>query len=152
MRYAFVKDDIVVLVEEHPSKEVAADKARGFQALFDITNDLPQPQLGWQLKNGILVDENGVIPHYTRLSRLKFLERFTDLELANILAFSESASPYAVAIKVALRKQALAEYIDLSLQQTSQGVLNLVPLGLLTADRANAILNTPLTEDEKYRG
>ncbi len=80
------------------------------------------------------------------------LERFTETEIAGIEAFAAQSNAYAYALRGAMRKQSVAAYIDLSLPQTIAGINNLVALGLLTSERANIILNTPVTSLEKYKG
>lgn len=152
MKFAFVKDDHVVEIRELHSENDISEDLRSYQAVMLIDGMDPVPQVGWQLSGSSLIDPTGQAKPSKVMSRLKFLERFTDAELGAIEAFSAQSNPYAYALRAAIRKQQVSEFIDLSLPQVSTGVMNLVGLGLLTLERANAILNTPLKDDEKYRG
>lgn len=150
MKIAFILEDKVASIVEVSSFDDVADVSRRYQASVDVTDAVTQPQVGWEFKDGQIVYPAGVSTKV--MSKLKFLERFTDAELAGIEAFAAGTSAYSFAMRVALRKQQVAEFIDISLPQTIAGVGNLVALGLLTSERANLILNTPVTEAERYKG
>lgn len=70
------------------------------------------------------------------VSRLQFLDRFTDAELAGILA-AAAASP---AIQVWTKKLELAGEVDLDSPRTIAGVNALETAGLIGAGRGAAIL------------
>lgn len=70
------------------------------------------------------------------LTRLEYMDRFTDAELAGIYTAAKSV----VQVEVWLEKFKLAEFIDLTDQRTIAGVQSLEAAGLLAAGRAAEIL------------
>lgn len=70
------------------------------------------------------------------LTRLEFLDRFTDTELAGILA----AGAQSTAIQVWIKKLELAGEVDLDSPRTVAGVQALEAAGLVAAGRAAQIL------------
>jgi hypothetical protein len=92
----------------------------------------------------------------TKITRLAFLNRFTDAEAIAIdLASIDNPSGTMqerqgqAALRRFLTKINSANYIDISSQQTIDGLNALVGLGLLTAERVNAILNDAIQADER---
>jgi hypothetical protein len=86
-----------------------------------------------------LSDPNTPVPAevvLTRMSKLKFNQRFTFEELVAI----ETAAESNPGIRVFQSQLSLADYIDLVNQNTIDGVNYLVSLNLLTQERANNIL------------
>ncbi len=73
----------------------------------------------------------------TIITKLNFLNRFTDEELAAILDAAKSSSLIAVWIK----KLDLAENVDLTHEQITNGVNGLELMGLISSGRAAEILN-----------
>lgn len=72
----------------------------------------------------------------TQITKLAFLDRFTDQELANIIDASKTNSLIAVWIK----KLDLAENMLLTDERTINGVFTLEQVGLLAEGRATEIL------------
>lgn len=72
------------------------------------------------------------------VSKLAFLDRFTPEELAGLLA----AAPSNLTVQVILKRFDSAQEITVNDPRTIMGVSALVPMGLLTADRAAQILLT----------
>ena len=72
----------------------------------------------------------------TVLSKLGYMNRFTDAELAAIYTAAKSV----VQVEVWLEKFKLAEFIDLTDQRTIDGLNSLEAAGLLAAGRAAEIL------------
>lgn len=70
------------------------------------------------------------------VSRLNFLDRFTDAELAGILAAADASA----AVQVWIKKLELAGEVDLDSPRTIAGVTALETAGLIAAGRAAAIL------------
>ena len=92
----------------------------------------------------------------TKITRLAFLNRFTDAEAIAIdMASIDNPSgtveerQQQAALRRFLNKVNSANYIDLSLQQTIDGINALVGLGLLTSERASAILTDTIQQDER---
>lgn len=94
-----------------------------------------------------------------RVTRLAFLDRFTEdeyvgLDMASIddPAATTAARIGAAKIRRYLEKVKSATYIDLSRPDTIAGVQALAVVGLLTSERADEILEAPITETERYSG
>jgi hypothetical protein len=84
-----------------------------------------------------LVEEPiATIPSVRTLTKLAYMNRFTDVELAAIYTAAKSS----VQVEVWLDKFKLAEEINLDDQATISGVQALEAAGLLAAERAAEIL------------
>lgn len=147
MLCALIKNSIVVEVRDVTQEEFERDIANQYEIIVDVT-DLTPPVIVGDLFDGHTIVGT---TQSVKITKLALLNRFTDQELATIEGFALQANSYAYALRTALRKQAVATYIDLKRQDTITGINNLVALGLITQDRANTILNTPPTEMEKYK-
>lgn len=77
------------------------------------------------------------VPVRKRLSTLAFMELFTDEELVGIL----TAAKQSAQVELFVMKMQQAEFIDLSYPSTVAGINALSSAGLLTQERAEAILN-----------
>ena len=88
----------------------------------------------------------------TQLSRLGFLNRFTDAEAINIDLLSIGATVPAATLRRFMQKVYNATYIDVGLQETIAGVTALETMGIIAVGRAAQILSTTITEGERYRG
>ena len=88
----------------------------------------------------------------TKITRLAFLNRFTDEEAINIDLASQGATIQAAAMRRYQKKVDAATFIDLSKEDTRAGVLMLETLGLLSIGRAIEILDAPARDEEKYLG
>lgn len=91
-------------------------------------------------------------PKESRVTVLAFLNRFTDEEAIKLDLASIGATIQAAAIRRYLQKVNAATFIDLAREDLISGVTQLETLGILTAGRAEAILNTPVSDLERYRG
>lgn len=115
----------------------------------------------WQLVEFTLpkIFETIITPLETKISVLSFLNRFTDaeaiaLDLASIddpLGTIEERT-LAATIRRFLSKVNAATYIDLTRQETIDGVNSLAGLGFLTIERATAIIQDTPTEEELFKG
>ena len=47
MTFAFMQNDKVVLIKDYATSEEAAFNAFQYQAIIDVTDTVPQPQVGW---------------------------------------------------------------------------------------------------------
>jgi len=92
------------------------------------------------------------VDHGTKITVLAFLNRFTDEEAIKLDLASIGATVQAAAIRRYLQKVNAATFIDLARDDLVSGVTQLESLNILTTGRADAILNTPVSEQEKYRG
>ena len=76
-------------------------------------------------------------PVITRLTKLEFVNRFTDVEFKNIISLSKTNED----IEFWYLKFNLATYIDITDPLTILGVQNLELMEILNSGRANEILN-----------
>lgn len=97
-------------------------------------------------------------PPVWHITKLAFRNRFTQaekvtLEIASLdnPAASMAQRQQAAALRVNLADTASATYIDLSRTDTRAGVQMLEAAGLLGAGRALEILDTEITDAERYR-
>ena len=151
MLCALVQNNIVVDIQTIPDDGGASYAliASEYQAAIDITSMVPQPQIGWQFTGNSLVT-NGVVQMV--ITRLAFRERFTTSELISIVAGIAAGGTTGYILEVLRENIQTATFIDLSRSDTQAGVQELVALGLLTQARATAILTTPPTATEIYKG
>jgi len=148
---AGIKDNKVKAVIQIDSDEEYFSFISHFQNLIDISEQVPQPKVGWIVKGNHVVDrEDSAIP--SRITKLAFRSRFTAAEKAGMEAFAAQSNAYAYALRAAMGDQRDATFIDLSRQDTIGGVNQLVAMGLLTSQRASEILNNPVLEIEVYSG
>jgi hypothetical protein len=141
---ALVQDYAVVAIQTIDPSQYASLSSQ-YQAVIDITDMLPQPQVGWTFNGSSLVS-NGVNP--TTITKLAMRERFTLAEMAAILAASVSN----FTLQAILQNQQIATFIDLARPDTIAGINYLVSLGLITPARATQILTTPPSATEIYQG
>jgi hypothetical protein len=146
---ALVKDGVVTEIKTLDDAGYQA-AAKVCQAVIDITDTVPQPEVGWTFTGNTLVS-NGVTQMI--ITKLALLNRFTNSEMMAILAYVDTpTNPYCYAVRMILQKQQVSTYIDLTRTDTQLGVQTLVAAGLLTSQRAQAILTTPPTSIEVYKG
>jgi len=151
MLCAIIDNGKVIETRDMSIEEIQAEGAR--YNIVDISNTIPAPQVDWTFNGIAFVPPPGTSNEpFMKITKLAFLSRFTAAEAAGLEAFAIQNNNYAAALRVAMRKQQVSNYMDLSRQDTIDGVNNLVALGLLTTERATVILTTPPTEIEKYRG
>jgi hypothetical protein len=87
-----------------------------------------------------------------RITRLAFLDRFTDAEAVQIDLASIGATVAAAQVRRYLHKVNSATHIDLARQDLQAGVQALEAAGLLAAGRAEQILTAPIADIERYKG
>ena len=98
-----------------------------------VVDPLP-PQPSWALPDPVEITTE---PMFTQLSKLEFLELFTEDELEAIYIASRSV----IKIEIFLEKFRLAEYINISDPKLQSGIRALESIGLLAAGRADEILS-----------
>lgn len=89
-------------------------------------------------------------PVYTKLTRKAFLKRFTDAEAIAIDLASIGATVEAASLRRYLNLVNASIYIDLKDEETIKGVQALEYAGILGKGRAQEILETPVTDQERY--
>lgn len=94
-----------------------------------------------------------------RITKFAFRARFTQGEKVaiEIASLDNPAAPMeqramSAALRASQEDIAVAQFVDLTLPATREGVLALEAVGLLAAGRALEILDTPTTEDEVFSG
>lgn len=85
-------------------------------------------------------------------TKLAFRNRFTMTEKATIEYAAAQNTMQGAMMRAQLADQRDAKYIDLKRQDTRDGVHALEAGGILTAGRADIILDTPLTDEERFTG
>ena len=85
----------------------------------------------------------------SRITRLAFVDRFTDAEAVAIDLASIGATVQAASIRRYLDKVNKAVFIDLAREDTQAGVQALETNGLISAGRADAILTAPIQPHER---
>ncbi|CAN7312136.1 hypothetical protein [Acidovorax delafieldii] len=96
--------------------------------------------------------EDPAPPPDLRITRLAFLDRFTDAEAVAIDLASIGATVQAAGLRRYLHKVNSAQHIDLARADLQTGVQALEAAGLLAAGRAQQILTAPITDIERYKG
>lgn len=84
----------------------------------------------------------------SRITRLAFRNRFTFAEKVAI----ETAAESDATVRVLLKDQEAATFIDLARIDTQQGVQLLVSKSLITAQRATEILSLTIQAEETFNG
>lgn len=91
-------------------------------------------------------------PEDRRVTKLAFLNRFSDAEAVAIDLASQGATAEAAYMRRYQKKVDAATFIDLDDPDTRNGVIALEDAGLLAEGRADAILNAPVQERERFTG
>jgi hypothetical protein len=86
-----------------------------------------------------------------RITRLAFLNRFTDAEAIALDLASIGTTIEAASIRRYMQKVNAATFIDLTRDDTIAGVRQLETVGLIGAGRADHILLDPITELERAK-
>lgn len=84
----------------------------------------------------------------TKITRLAFLDRFTDAEAITLDLASIGATVEAATIRRYLSKVNAAAFIDLGREDTRGGVMALEQMGILQPGRASIILDSPIRDVE----
>lgn len=128
---------------------------------YPVTFNYPNLEIGQQYGVPELVLDNGTViatypieqaPIDWRITRLAFLNRFTDAEAIAIDLASIGATVQAATFRRFMSKVNNAEFIDLSRSDTIAGVQYLETQTILSNGRASVILTTIPSAIEQYRG
>ena len=141
MIVAIVNDNIVTEVKTITDEEYTSLHC---QLAIDISTMIPVPQVGWAFDGSKLSGPS----ISTKITRLSMRQRFTTSEMLGIYTAAKSN----VFFQLLLDNLSVATFVDLQRADTIQGVNALVAYGVITSDRATAILTTTPTELEIYRG
>ena len=88
----------------------------------------------------------------TKITRLAFLNRFTDSEAVQIDLASMGATVQAAMLRRELKRIDSASHIDLTDPSLANGLNMLETVGLMNAGRAVEILTTPASAGEVFTG
>lgn len=150
MILALIVDNVVASIATVSTEEEIQALGRQYALTIDITNANPQPTVGWVFDGNQLVLGPGMaaIAATRKITKLGLRRRLTFTELCAL----ESASATIPAVAALKGNLTVANYVDLNRADTLAGIGMLVSLGLVTSDRAAAILGAAITEEERYRG
>lgn len=155
MRFALIKFGVVenIAIAEQEFIESVADQWTHAVPLSDDSS----VAIGWSYDAATsafarppVVEQ--VVTVSTKITRLAFLNRFTDEEAIGIDLASQGATVPAATIRRYLSKVNEATYIDLSDASLISGVRALEASGLIAAGRADAITNLTIAAGEAYTG
>ena len=153
MLLALIANNVVSSLATAQTDDDVHALANQYQNVIDITSSNPQPQVGWILSGNALVDPSASAVPTRKITKLGLRQRFTFTELCSITAASQSTNTsVSIPVQVLLNNLAVATYIDLNRSDTIGGMGLLVSVGVITSDRANAILSAPMSSAEIYRG
>lgn len=102
----------------------------------------------WTPTGSTLTDQDSTPPTQMYLSKLSFRNRFSFTEKVAI----EEAAVTDSEVRVLVKDQDAAEYIDPTRIDTIQGVALLVNKNLVTVERSSIILSSVIQDHEVYRG
>lgn len=149
MKLALISENIVSGFSVISSDDEFQSLSRIYSNLVDVTDANPMPEIGWVCDGSKLLPPGGaIVLPAKKITKLGLRQRFTFGELCALTAAASSTVPVAVL----LANLSVATYVDLNRPDTVGGMNLLVSLGLLTADRANAILTAPIQPSETYKG
>lgn len=148
-RYAQIVNNTVYGVYEY---DVLPEFAPNI-VMIPLDADSPV-QAGWGYENGeFIAPAPEPAPSLgTKITRLAFLNRFADAEAIALDLASQGATVEAATIRRYMAKVNAATFIDLSREDTRQGVEALEASGILDEGRAAEILDNPVEEHEVYKG
>lgn len=149
MIVALISENLVSKIITVNSDDEFQEQTKGYSNSIDITDQNPQPIVGWVFDGNHLSPGPGQSSTGTKkITKLGLRQRLTFTELCAITTAAQTIAPVAAL----LGNLNVSTYIDLNRSDTRGGVNLLVSLGLLTSDRATEILNTPIQDFEKYKG
>ena len=150
MKCALIQENKVYDIVDLTEEEIQAIAMKS-QAVVDITDMSPQPQIGWDFgPNGFIIPI-GVVSS-KKITKLALRNRFNITEKVTIEAAAAQNDSNGFLLRSWLSDFNVSTYIDLSRPDTIAGVQFLEANGLIGTGRADEILNNEITEMEKYRG
>ena len=140
MRFAYIENSVCSFVVESATMPTVPAGT-----WVDVTGQAAGP--GFMYKNGSWTEP--YVSETRKITRLAFLNRFTDAEAVAIDLASIGTTVQAASIRRYLSKVNAASFIDLARQDTRDGVATLETLGLIAAGRATVILDAPISTTEQ---
>lgn len=146
MMYALIQNNTVVGILKNENNEIESI-TRFFQSVYEYDETVLRVEIGWIYDGSRLISLAGYQGE-TKITRLAFRKRFTDLEKGTIY----TAAKTSVGFQVWLDDLAASTYVDLTRSDTIATVAALAAYGIIQASRKNIILDTStITEDERYK-
>lgn len=87
-----------------------------------------------------------------KITQLAFLNRFTDDEAVDIDLASIGSTREAALLRRYLQKVNAATYIDLARPDLAEDLQKLVVFNILTQERVDTILSSPIQDHEVFKG
>lgn len=140
MKFALIQDFKIERIVDIEYEDIIKYSKR-YQAVYDLTNYAPLPDVG-TVFDGVKL----VAPTHKRITKLGLRNRFTFNELMAITTAAKSN----IAVQVLVENMQVANFIDLNRADTVGAFNLLVGAGLLTPERAEEIRSAPINESEKY--
>ena len=142
MIYAIINSNVVESIVTNP----APDVFRNNQIVIDITDIYPVPEVGWTFTGNKLAGPVAT-PNW-KITKLALRNRFTLAEMAGFY----TAAANNVLFKILLDNLSVATFVDLTRPDTIQAMYALVSAGVLTSDRASAVLTVIPQAIELWEG
>lgn len=156
MQYALVKENKVenVIVADEDYIDIIESEFQHVEAIDTLIeqNLTISRGWGWSPQDGFIepaAPEPVIEPK--KITRLAFLNRFTDAEAIALDLASIGTTIEAASIRRYMQKVNAATFIDLSRDDTIAGVRQLETVGLIGAGRSDQILTDPITELERAK-
>jgi hypothetical protein len=149
MQCALLKDGVVFSIVTASTEEEVQSLASKHESVIGLDGLDPMPEIGWKLEGNVLVPGPGqsAVPSM-KLTKLAFRNRLTTQELLTLYGMLNENTM----LRIIQDNLNVATYVDLTRPDTQAAVGYLMQLGILTVPRMQAILGTPPTEIEKYKG
>lgn len=125
------------------------DSTAAWPDITSTTTTPGEPRARWEAGTWVVRTYEAPAEPLPHVTRLAFLNRFSDAEAIAIDLASQGATAQAAAMRRYQSKVSAATYIDLSRPDTRSGVQALEAAGLLAAGRATEILDAPIQPSER---
>lgn len=146
MQHAIIQNQKVVSVLDLLTDDAVQSIARTYEQVINVEGMSPMPLIGWNYVNGVFFAD---VEQSKKITRLAFRNRFTSQEKLNL--YGALSTPQGVMLKIYLDDLALASYVDLERADTIAGVQLLEQIGIIGTGRSEVILNTPISDVEKFK-
>lgn len=113
-----------------------------------MTDNFPSGNYREVIEAAVVVQQ----PEHRNITKLAFMNRFSDGEAIALDLASIGSTVNTAAIRRYKEKIMAATFIDLDREDTRAGVMALESLGLLAVGRALIILDSAIQLDEVYKG
>lgn len=151
--------EVILIKDGCVENVICADSVERAQQFYpdhqcvERTPELAQVGPGYTYADGVWTEPVPVVVEQDwRITRLAFLNRFTDAEAIGIDLASQGVTVEAAAMRRYQKKVDAATFIDLSDPATRNGVIALEDVGLLADGRSDEILNSPVQPHERPGG